>query len=158
MHCASLRDALYVTKHMLKPDTSKKLANINAAHSAHRHETSVSAVELLQKVETELTDYLVEHTVPEHKNAVETSGPRRLPQAQEPEHKAPLVDRLPYFALPSVGPSLPRYAICGDSTKSDDSPCNQLSDIIQMLKEIEGRNKALKHALKNHDFSRAPPG
>ena len=57
-HCPSLRDAMFLTKHVLSPDTANKLVHINAAHSAHRHDTSVSAADLLAKLESELDGYI----------------------------------------------------------------------------------------------------
>jgi len=54
IHCPSLRDAIFQAKHVIHPSTKKVLNNLNAAHSAHKHTTSISRADLLHKVEREL--------------------------------------------------------------------------------------------------------
>ena len=90
-HCPSLRDAMHLTKQMLKPATTKKLSNINAAHSAHRHVTSMSAAELLQKLEKELDDHMMKTSRPEEKTAVDDFenddwAVKKLTRASDEEH------------------------------------------------------------------------
>ena len=81
-HCPSLRDAMYLAKHMLNLDTTKKLLNINAAHSAYRDETSVSAAEFLQKVENDSKDHMTEHIIPEYNDSTDHQQSKFMQQEQ----------------------------------------------------------------------------